>query len=324
MELKNIAILGPGGSVGSVIVAELLKLHDRFVITGITRHSSSYTAPVDSGITHKKVNYESFDSLVEAFSGQDAVVNCITGSATQYDSSKRIIDACIVAGVKFFFANEFVGHVTREQYRRLPEAFVGGKFRIRQYMEEFGKEGKITWTSLTGGPFFDMWVAKGPAGFDIANRHARIYGTGNNPLCWTPLPTMGFAAANMLQNPAVIANRPIHIFPFNNLTQNLILTTLESVLGSKFTVEIVNVKKINEHARIALERGEAGKAMKGLAVSNQFYEEDSGNDFRALVENETVGVEMMTVEDAIKDVIARYGEDSKVVEAMFKIDACEI
>lgn len=135
---------------------------------------------------------------------------------------------------------------------------------------------------------------------------------------------MGVAAANMLQNPAAIANRPIHICPFSNLTQNQILNTLESVLGTKFTVEKVDVKKINEHARIALDRGEAGKAMKGLAVSNQFYEEDSGNDFSALVENETVGVEMMTAEDAIKDVLARYGEDSKVVEAMFRVEACEI
>lgn len=135
---------------------------------------------------------------------------------------------------------------------------------------------------------------------------------------------MGLAAANMLQNPAAVANRPIHICPFSKLTQNLILTTLESVLGTKFTVENVDIKKINEHARIALERGEAGKAMKGLGVSNQFYEGDSGNDFSELVENETVGVEMMTVEDAVKDVIARYGEDSKVVEAMFRIEACEI
>jgi hypothetical protein len=135
---------------------------------------------------------------------------------------------------------------------------------------------------------------------------------------------MGVAAANMLRSPAAVANRPIHICPFSKLTQNQILTTLESVLGTKFTVDKIDVEKINEHARIALDQGEAGKAMKGLAVSNQFYEGDSGNDFSELVENETVGVEMMTVEAAINDVIVRYGEDSKVVEAMFKVEACEI
>jgi hypothetical protein len=102
------------------------------------------------------VDYTSHTSLVEAFTGQDAIVNCITGSATQYDPSKLIIDAAIAAGVKFFFANEFVGYLTGEQFRRLPESSAGAKFRIRQYLEELRNAGKIAWTSLNGGPFFDM------------------------------------------------------------------------------------------------------------------------------------------------------------------------
>jgi hypothetical protein len=58
--------------------------------------------------------------------------------------------------VKFYFANEFVGDVDRKQYRMLPEAFVGAKVRIRAYLEGLAKEGKIAWTALNGGPFFDM------------------------------------------------------------------------------------------------------------------------------------------------------------------------
>jgi hypothetical protein len=93
---------------------------------------------------------------VEAFTGQDAIVNCVTGGATQYDPSKLIVDAAIAAGVKFFFANEYVGYLTSEQSRRMPEAFVGAKLRIREYLEQLGREDKIAWTSLNGGPFFDM------------------------------------------------------------------------------------------------------------------------------------------------------------------------
>jgi hypothetical protein len=83
-------------------------------------------------------------------------VNCVTGGATQYEPSKLIIDAAVAAGVKFFFANEFVGYVTSEQFKRLPESFVGAKLSIREYLQGLGKEGKIAWTSLNGGPFFDM------------------------------------------------------------------------------------------------------------------------------------------------------------------------
>lgn len=88
--------------------------------------------------------------------GQDAVINCITGGATQYDPSKLIVDAAVAAGIKLYFANEFVGNMAREQYKRLPESFVGAKVRIRKYLEELGEQKEIQWTALNGGPFFDM------------------------------------------------------------------------------------------------------------------------------------------------------------------------
>lgn len=253
-------------------------------------------------------------------------MNCITGSATQYDPSRLIIDAAVAAGVKFFFANEFVGYVTSPQFRRLPEAFTGAKTRIREYLGELAAEGRITWTSLNGGPFFDMWLMKGPAGFDVANQQARIYGTGNNPLLWTPLPTIARAAGNMLRTPSAVMNRPIYICPFNKgeLTQRSLLSVLQGVVDAQFKIEEVDVAKINKNARIALDRGEAGKAMKGLTVSNQFYEEDCGNDFSHLTENDVVGVKMMSVEEAVRDAVARWGHDCPVVEGMFRVEACEV
>ena len=258
--------------------------------------------------------------------------------------------------MKLYFANEFVGKVTSEQYGRLPEQIVGAKLKIRKELEELGKEGKLGWTSLNGGPFFDMCkfadyilnhtnlritgrnlfhldmgilkkvlgLMKGPAGIDIPNKRARIYGTGNNPLYWTPLPTMAFAAANMLRNPLPILNRPIYISTVANLTQSALLSAVESVLGTKFTVEHVDVEKINTNARIALDRGELAKAMNGLTVSNQFYEGDSGNDLSTLAENETVGVPNVSVEDAVRQAIEKWGVEGPIVETLFLVEACEI
>lgn len=319
-------IAQPGGNVGNVIIQELLKDGQRFNITAITRRDSKYAPPEGITITHKSVDYTSLSSLTLALKDQDALVNCITGSATQYEPSKLIIDAAVAAGVEFFFANEFVGYIDSPQFQRLPEQFAGAKCRIREYLRELAAIRQITWTGLNGGPFFDMWLMKGPAGFDVAQRKARIYGTGQNPLFWTPLETMGRAAANMLRSPDAVGNRPIYICPFakGELTQRSLLVTLEKVLDTKFEVEEVGLAKINKHARIALERGEGAKAMKGLTVSNQFYEEDCGNDFSHLIENDIVGVEMMTMEDAVRGAIARWGQDCPIVEGMFRVEACEI
>ncbi|KAF2648774.1 NAD(P)-binding protein [Lophiostoma macrostomum CBS 122681] len=323
MTLKNIAVLGPRGNVGSAIITELLKDGSRFNITAITRPTSTYTAPPNSNIPHKTVDYESLESLTNAFTGQDAIVNCVTGSATQYTPSKLIIDAAIAAGVKFFFANEFVGLVTSERFKLLPESAAGAKVRIREYLEAVGAEGKIQWTSLNGGPFFDMWLMKGPAGFDVKRKRARIYGTGENKVFWTPLPTIALAAANMIRKPELVVNRPIYICTVPDLNQNALLEALEKVLETKFSVEKVNVEKIDQHAKIALQRGEVAKAMKGLTISNQFYEENV-IDFSHLVENELVGVQPVSVEEAVRQAVEIYGTECPIVEGMFNVEPCEI
>ncbi|KAJ4290209.1 hypothetical protein N0V90_010424 [Kalmusia sp. IMI 367209] len=328
MELKNIAILGARGNVGTALVTQLLKFPSPPSITAISRSTSTspYTPPPGSNIALKTVDYTSLDSLKDAFAGHDAVVNCITGGATQYEPSKLIIDAAVSAGVRFFFANEFVTNLASPQFRRLPESLAGAKARIREYLEALGKEGKIVWTALNGGPFFDMWLMKGPAGFDIKNKEARIYGTGEHPLYWTPLPTIGLAAANMLRNPSAVTNRAVHICPFatGTLTQNTILAALEGVLSTTFSITNVDVAKINQNARIALDRGEIAKAMRGLTISNQFYEGDSGNNLEELTENELVGVGNTSVKEAVRDAIQRYGEDCAIVDSMYRVDPCEV
>ncbi|KAJ4356798.1 uncharacterized protein N0V89_004835 [Didymosphaeria variabile] len=328
MELKNIIILGARGNVGTALIAELLKTPDTFTITAVSRSSSTSTPPTgpDANITRKAVDYSSLNSLKEAFTGQDAVVNCVTGGATQYEPSKLIIDAAVAAGVKFFFANEYVGNVGSEQFKRLPESAAGAKVRVREYLEKLAKEERITWTALNGGPFFDMWLMKGPAGFDIKNKQARIYGSGNNPLYWTPLPTIAVAAAAIIRNPSATANRGVFICPFapGTLTQNSLLAALETVLELQFSVTHVDVATINKNAKIALGRGEVGKAMRGFTISNQFYEEDCGNNLEGLTENELLGVEEMNVEEAVRDAIERYGTDVSVVESMFRVEPCDV
>lgn len=144
------------GNVGTALIAELLKTPKQFTITAVSRTASTYTPPPGSNIAVKAVDYASLESLKDTFTGQDAVVNCITGGATQYEPSTRIIDAAVAAGVKFFFANEFVGNVESEQFKRLPESAAGAKRRVREYLSQLAAEGKIAWTALNGGPFFDM------------------------------------------------------------------------------------------------------------------------------------------------------------------------
>jgi hypothetical protein len=149
----------------------------------------------------------------------------------------------------------------------------------------------------------------GPAGFDIPNRKARIYGSGNNLSCWTPLSTIAVAVVNMLRNPSTILNRSIFVSGVLDLTQNAILVALEAETGDKFSVEHVDVWQIKKEALEALEKGEYRQATRGLAINHNFNEEDSAANFWDKVENELVGVKPVTVQEAVKDAMTSWGKE---------------
>lgn len=172
--------------------------------------------------------------------------------------------------------------------------------------------------ALNGGPFFDMWLSKGPAGFDLVKRKATIYDTGNNLACWTPLPVVASAVVNMLRsfpnNPKIL-NHAVFICGVKGVSQNAILAALESEIGKKegkkegdnfkfFSVEHVPLEPIKEAAMKALERGEWRDATKGLALWFNFKQGVSRADFWSKVENELVGVQAIELDEAIRAVLA--------------------
>lgn len=149
----------------------------------------------------------------------------------------------------------------------------------------------------------------GYAGFDIPNRRAKIYGSGNNLSCWTPLPMIARAVVNMLHNPSAIMNRGIYISGVTDLTQNAILAALEAETGDKFSIEHVDLKQIKKEALEALERGEYREATRGLTINSNFNEEDSAANFWNKVENDLVGVKPVSVREAVRDAMSLWRKE---------------
>jgi hypothetical protein len=149
----------------------------------------------------------------------------------------------------------------------------------------------------------------GPAGFDIPNRKAKIYGSGNNLSCWTPLSAIAIAVVNMLRNPSAILNRGIYISGVLDLTQNAILAALEAETGEKFSVEHVDVEQIKKEAVEALEKGEYRQATRGLTINSNFNEKDSAANFWDKVENDLVGVTPVSVQEATRAALSSWGKE---------------
>lgn len=140
----------------------------------------------------------------------------------------------------------------------------------------------------------------GPAGFDIAGRKAKIYGTGNNPACWTPMDILASAVITILLNPEPTLNRGILIAGVKDVTQNALLEALEAELGEKFQVEYVDISGLQAEAEAALARGDTKAALRPMAMNANFNEKVSVSNFWDRTENEVVGIKVLSVREAVK------------------------
>jgi NADH dehydrogenase len=140
-------------------------------------------------------------SLVAACRGVDTVIttasithNRQAGDSLQtvdQDGQLRLIDAAKGAGVARFLYVSFSHHIDTDS------PLATAKRSVEQYLRQSG----MTWTILAPTFYMEVWLS--PAlGFDAANAHATIYGTGKNPISWISFMDVARFAVLSLDNPA--------------------------------------------------------------------------------------------------------------------------
>lgn len=90
------------GRIGTYMVSALLKTR-KHNVTAITRPESTVEAA--AGVTVKRVDYSSQDSLVSALQGQDALIITL-GASSPNDKQNKLISAAAGAGVPWVFPNQ--------------------------------------------------------------------------------------------------------------------------------------------------------------------------------------------------------------------------
>ncbi|KAI9681201.1 MAG: hypothetical protein M1817_002483 [Caeruleum heppii] len=301
MKCGSVNLGPPGGNVGRELISKLLD-DGHFQVRALLRSTSKPLPPaISKAVTTTVVDYDDPASLRNAFRDQDAVVCCFSGATITLAKQKVMIDAAIAAGVKLYFASEFVANILNPLFTLFPTELVGEKVEVRRYLEEKASEGRLAYTALNGGPFFDMWLNKGVAGFDMTAKTAKIYGPGDSVLCWTPLPVIANAAVRMLRNPNQIANRAIFVCGVKGLTQNALLAALQEEIKENFKVQHLELEPIKANATRSLGEGDLRAGLVGLTLNSVFNGNESAADFWNLVENEVVGVEAVTVQEAVRE-----------------------
>jgi uncharacterized protein YbjT (DUF2867 family) len=136
-----------------------------------------------SGATLVQADLKDSQSLDAACRGADTVITTAStiisrqaGDSIQtvdQDGQVRLIDAARAAGVARFV------HVSFSHNIDVDCPLTTAKRTVEKHLKQSG----MTWTILAPTFFMEVWLSAA-LGFDAANAHATIYGTGENPISW--------------------------------------------------------------------------------------------------------------------------------------------
>lgn len=142
-------------------------------------------------------------------------------------------------------------------------------------------------------------------GFDVKNRKATIYDSGENRISATPTTIAGIAVARILLSPETTANQTVYLSSFVTTTRG-ILAALERETGSKFEVEVKASQPIIAEAKKQIAEGNF-YGNYTLVLMSVVSDVNTSYDFEKeqKVWNKELGLPEVTLESVIKDVVDR-------------------
>ncbi|KAF9698479.1 hypothetical protein EKO04_003762 [Ascochyta lentis] len=289
MSIKNVIIIGSGGNLGPSVLKAFL--NSSFNTSVLSREGSSSTFP--SGVNVLRANYESIDSLKQAFQGQDAVISIVGGSAL--GDQNKLIDAAVAAGVKRFIPSEYGVDTTNPKVLAIAP-FFQAKISTVDYLKS--KEDALSWTAVATGAFLDWGLKVGFLGLNSANKTATIFDSGNAKFSTTNLSTIGTALVKVLENAEATKNQRVYIGEFQ-VSQNEILAAAEKITGQKWTVNKVSAKDHIAAGNGLLQKGDFS-GIGNLIQSVIFNDEELADLRKVGLWNEKLGIAQGSFEDSIK------------------------
>ena len=249
MAIKTVALVGASGTLGPSIL-EALQTSSTLETTVLLRNSSKSTFPPAVKTVRIPDNLEPQEALVDILRGQDALVLAFSGSATA--QSMTLIDAAIKAGVKRVIPADY-GSCDSSNERTLQLVpLYKEKKKVRDYLIslEGQGEGKLSWTSLVTGHFFDYGLMSGLLAIDVKGRKAKVFDSGETMFSATTLRGIGEAVKRILEleeQETATKNKLVYTQGVTT-NQTELIAVLEQITGTRFVVTYLDSNDyIEEH-----------------------------------------------------------------------------
>ncbi|KAK0945841.1 hypothetical protein LTR29_002698 [Friedmanniomyces endolithicus] len=251
--IKNVALLGADGQLGSAILHALLSAN--YTVTVLKRHSSkspdSYPAPVT--VNRFPDDLEPH-ALASALQGQHALIASIKGSQTAIQ--QRLAEACLISNVQRFIPADFGSCDSSTALTQELVPLYKRKAELRAYLQDLAsRHPDFSWTSLVCGHFFDwslefvhLWPAE---------HRADILDDGETRFSMSTLSRVAEATVRVLERPAETRNRMLYVQSFC-VTQREIIAAYEAVMGREWEVVAFESGKFRDEQKAKAEAGDAG------------------------------------------------------------------
>ncbi|CAO2658547.1 Nn.00g062700.m01.CDS01 [Neocucurbitaria sp. VM-36] len=302
MTINNVALIGGTGTLGAPVLKAIKA--SEFNISVLNRQTSKSVYPKTKVITIP--DDLSVDAVAQALRENQIDALIITIAGSHVESQKKLIDAAFKGGVKRVMPAEFGSCDSADDKTNEILPLMKGKKVVRDYLlsledkERENGEGKLTWTSLVTGHFFDYGLTCGLLKFDVKGRKAYILDGGDIKFSGSNLDFIGKAVIKILEQPEQSANKLLYVHS-NYVTQLEVLAALEKVTGDKF--ERIDQKSQEELAvvRPKMLNGDGEATEEVVAVWGVVASDWKGKEGFA---NTILGLEEEDLEQTVKKVIA--------------------
>ncbi|KAK7755166.1 hypothetical protein SLS62_002981 [Diatrype stigma] len=245
--VKNVAIAGASGSLGSVVFAKLAS-SGKFNVRVLQRIGSTATFPPGTDVV--EVDFASFDSLRAALAGQDAVVSTVATLAAK--DQIALADATAAAGVKRIIPSEFGGNLDNPKARQLP--FYAAKIQVQDHIIEKAKTTDLTYTFIYSSVFLDWTLEKGFM-FDLSGKKNTLFNDGTSVFSATTLSSIGDAIVGVLSHLDETKNRSVRIQDLQISQGQLLELSKKAAPDRSWEVDYVNIDDAIAEAKARLARG---------------------------------------------------------------------
>lgn len=190
-------------------------------------------------------------SLTAACAGVSSVVSTVSAMPFSWnpplntvanvdrDGQKRLVDAAAASNVRHFVLVTFSRNIDR------PFPLRDAKRAAEQHLRASG----VPYTILRPSCFYEVWLS--PAvGFDVAGRHVRIFGTGENRISYISFADVAAFAATVLGNSAAVG-QGIELGGPEALTPLQVVAIYEKLAGTRLEVEHIPVQALEQQLAAA-------------------------------------------------------------------------